>query len=110
MKQDLDGKTPLHFAVDTSLMLYEKDMGKRRGINFTTVVKLVSISPLSIHLEDHDELNAIELAILSDASKTLVGLLQHVSSFVHRMKQGQMSKEEQIRGLESITEIMYGLL
>ena len=111
MKQDLDGKTPLHFAVDTSLMLYEKDMGKRRGIiNFTTVVKLVSISPLSIHLEDHDELNAIELAILSDASKTLVGLLQHVSSFVHRMKQGQISKEEAARGLESITELMYGLL
>ena len=113
MKQDLDGKAPLHFAVDTSLMLYEKDldtnMGKS-GINFNTVVKLVSISPLSIHLEDHDELNAIELAILSDASKTLVGLLQHVSSFVHRMKQGQISKEEAARGLESITELMYGLL
>lgn len=85
-------------------------MGKRRGINFATVIKLVSIAPFSIHLEDCDEMNAIELAILSDASKTLVGLLQHVSSFVHRMKHGQMSSEATARGLEDVTALMTRLL
>ena len=118
MKQDIDGKTPLHFAVDTNLMLYEKDLDSdeaknrsmKRGICFSTVVKLVSISPFSIHLEDCDEMNAIELAILSDASKTLVKLLQHVSSFVHRMKQGQLSKEATARGLESVKDLMTRLL
>ena len=89
MKQDLDGKAPIHFACDTNFILYERDMNannsRRDGhLVLSTIVSLVSLAPSSIHLEDCDEMNAIELAILSDASKTLVSLLQNVSALEHK--------------------------
>ena len=72
--------------------------------------QLSSWSPFHLFLSISKTVNAIELAILSDASKTLVKFLQHVSSFVHRMKRGQLSKEATARGLESVKDLMTRLL
>ena len=109
MKQDLDGKAPIHFACDANFILYEKDIytsGNRRDghLVFSTIVSLVSLAPSSIHLEDCDEMNAIELAILSDASKTLVSLLQNVSALEHKKMDGHLKKD--IASMKRLEKLM----
>lgn len=86
-KQDLDGRTPLHFACDASRVLYEEDTGKDDGsLNIDIIKCLVSYAPLALHMEDIDEKNAIELALLSDASEEIIFLLQNASVLEHRQK------------------------
>ncbi len=79
---DEDGKTPLHFACDTSCELFEDDAANRttpREVCHDTVRALLSESLLSATIEDLDEMNALEFAIISDASLETIKLLQKAS-------------------------------
>ena len=80
---DEDGKTPLHFACDTSCQLFEDDGANRsmpREVCHETVRALLSESLHAATIEDLDEMNALEYAILSDAELRTVKLLQKASS------------------------------
>ncbi|KAL7524322.1 hypothetical protein ACHAXR_001490, partial [Thalassiosira sp. AJA248-18] len=75
--QDEDGRTPLHFACDTSCELFEDDECSPRGPpTLNTVKVLLSGSLDAVTLEDEDEMNAVEYAIISDAPLDVVNLLQ----------------------------------
>mmetsp|Transcript_20291 Transcript_20291/g.29017 ORF Transcript_20291/g.29017 Transcript_20291/m.29017 type:complete len:187 (+) Transcript_20291:503-1063(+) len=79
---DEDGKTPLHFACDTSCELFEDDAANRtmpREVCHDTVRALLSESLLSATIEDLDEMNALEFAIVSDARLETIKLLQKAS-------------------------------
>ena len=95
LKQDLDGKTPLHFACSLELTLYEGGdihPGNMKELNSSTIVSLVSMAPRSVHLEDSDDMGPIELAILSNASSSIVSILQNISDLEHMKKSGQLSE------------------
>eukprot|EP00986_Skeletonema_menzelii_P006654 scaffold2532_cov79-Skeletonema_menzelii.AAC.15 len=80
---DEDGKTPLHFACDSSCELFEDDDANRsmsREVCHGTVRALLSESLHAATIEDLDEMNALEYAIMSDAGLRTVKLLQHASS------------------------------
>ena len=80
---DEDGKTPLHFACDTSCQLFEEDEDPNRpmprAVCHDTVIALLSESLHASTIEDIDEINALEYAIMSDAKLKTVKLLQHAS-------------------------------
>jgi len=102
LKQDLDGKTPLHFACSSDLTLYEGEdihHGNTKELNSSTIVSLVSMAPSAVHLEDCDGQNPIELAILSNASSSIVSILRNISALEHMKKSGQLSEEYVERGL-----------
>ena len=80
---DEDGKTPLHFACDTSCELFEDDGANRsmpREVSYDTVRALLSESLHAATIEDLDEMSALEYAIMSDAGLNTVKLLQNSSS------------------------------
>jgi ankyrin repeat protein len=80
---DEDGKTPLHFACDSSCELFEDDdatnQSMPRKVCHDTVRALLSESLLAATMEDMDETNPLEYAILSDAELKTVKLLQKAS-------------------------------
>ncbi len=81
--QDTDGKTPLHFACDSSCELFEDDIKNRGTITppcHSAIRALLSVSMRAATLEDHDEMNPLENAIMSDASLQTIMLLQKASS------------------------------
>ena len=81
--KDEDGKTPLHFACDSSCELFEEDFNKglpETQVCHDTVRALLSESLLSATIEDIDEMNALEYAIMSDAGLRTIKLLQKASS------------------------------
>ena len=72
-----------HFACDTSCELFEDDGANRsmpREVSHDTVRALLSESLHAATIEDLDEMNACEYAILSDAELRTVKLLQKASS------------------------------
>lgn len=78
---DEDGKTPLHFACDSTCELFEDDANRTmpREICHDTIQALLSESLLAATIEDEDEMNALEYAIMSDAGLRTVKLLQKAS-------------------------------
>ena len=90
--QDEDGKTPLHLACDASCELFEEnDESSPRGPpSRDTVCVLLSGSLDAVVLEDADEMNAVEYALLSDAPIEVVTLLQKAMQRVMRMNQSKM--------------------
>ena len=82
---DEDGKTPLHFACDTSFELFEDDDAANsirstpREVCHDTVRALLTESLHAATIEDLDEMNALEYAILSGAGLRTVKLLQKAS-------------------------------
>ncbi|KAK1744584.1 ankyrin repeat domain-containing protein [Skeletonema marinoi] len=78
---DEDGKTPLHFACDSTCELFEDDANRTmpREICHDTIQALLSESLLAATIEDEDEMNALEYAIMSDAGLMTVRLLQKAS-------------------------------
>eukprot|EP00986_Skeletonema_menzelii_P009053 scaffold4031_cov141-Skeletonema_menzelii.AAC.3 len=82
---DEDGKTPLHFACDTSFELFEDDAAANsirstpREVCHDTVRALLTESLHAATIEDLDEMNALEYAILSGAGLRTVKLLQKAS-------------------------------
>ena len=81
-KQDFDGRIPLHYACDATDE--EDGMYPYENHDIDIIRCLVSISPSSVHVEDCDEMNAIELSLLSCADKEVISLLQKVSVLEHR--------------------------
>ena len=109
LKQDLDGKTPLHFACSLELTLYEEEdihLGNMKELNSGTIVLLVSITPRAVHLEDCDDMNPIELAILSNASSSIVSILQNISALEHMKKSGKLSEERVRRSLTRLNGLV----
>jgi len=84
--QDEDGRTPLHFACDSSCELFETDECSPRGPpDLDTIRVLLSGSLDAVTLEDEDEMNAVEYAIISDAPMKVVNLLQKATEKVMKM-------------------------
>ena len=79
---DVDGKTPLHFACDINCELFEGDRSPvaPRRVCHDTIRALLSESIHASTIEDIDEMNALEYAIMSDAELKTVKLLQKASS------------------------------
>jgi ankyrin repeat protein len=86
--QDEDGRTPLHFACDSSCELFEDDeeSSSRGPPSLDTVIILLAGSLDAVILEDADEMNAIEYALLSDAPLEVITLLQKAMQRTMRMK------------------------
>jgi len=91
--QDEDGRTPLLFACDTSCELFEDEGGgdmnsqpSRDPPSLDTVRVLLSGSLDSVILEDVDEMNAVEYALVSDADIEVVNLLQRATQRVMKKK------------------------
>mmetsp|Transcript_38142 Transcript_38142/g.80280 ORF Transcript_38142/g.80280 Transcript_38142/m.80280 type:complete len:232 (-) Transcript_38142:332-1027(-) len=83
--QDEDGRTPLHFACDTTCEMFEDDgcNSEPRGPpDYETIRILLSGSLDAVTLEDVDEMNAVEYAIVSDADVKVVTLLQKATQRV----------------------------
>ena len=96
--QDNEGRTPLHFVCDSSCELFEGDEDEvtPRGPPSLDVVRvLLSGSLYAATLEDLDEINAVEYAILSDASFEVVNLLQRAVQTVMK-NQGVISMQSQM--------------
>ena len=75
--QDIDGKTPLIIACDTSCELYETNLyATRPHPSVDTIRLLVHASPETVVLEDIDETGALEYGILSDCNLEVIKLLQ----------------------------------
>ena len=113
LKQDLDGKTPLHFACSLELTLYEGEdihPGNMKELNSSTIVSLVSLVPAAVLLEDCDDMNPIELAILSNASSSIVSILQNISALEHMKKSGKLSKESVERSLTRLKDLVSPVL
>lgn len=82
--QDEDGKTPLHYACDTTCELFEEDVYNQqsrtpRQVCHDSIKALLSESLHAATIEDVDEMNPLEYAILSDAHLNTVKMLQKAS-------------------------------
>jgi ankyrin repeat protein len=90
--QDEDGRTPLHFACDSSCELFEGDeeCSSRGPPNLDTVRVLLAGSLEAVTLEDAEEMNAVEYAILSNAPIEVVIFLQKAMRRVMEMKKSKM--------------------
>jgi hypothetical protein len=91
--QDEDGSTPLHFACDSSCELFEdnEESSSRGRPSLDTVIVLLAGSLDAVILEDTDEMNAIEYALLSDAPLDVITLLQNAMQWTMRMKQSKVT-------------------
>ena len=81
---DEDGKTPLHFACDSSCELFEDDSNNkspsRASPNHDSIRNLLSVCLHAASMEDLDEMNPLEYAIMSDSEIGTVKLLQKAAS------------------------------
>lgn len=85
--QDIDGKTPLHLACDSSCELFEVEDDNdttnellRGPPCHDTIRALLSESLAAATIEDVDEMNALEYAIMSNAKLKTVKLLQNAAT------------------------------
>ena len=76
--QDEDGRTPLHFACDTNCELFkeDKESSPRGPPCLDTVYALLAGSLDAVTLEDVNDMNAVEYALISDAPIEVITLLQ----------------------------------
>lgn len=77
--QDVDGKTPLILACESS-------WGDSPSIELIRI--LIKAYPTSLSLEDNDGTSALEHAILSEASLEVVEVLQHATAFIRSSEIG----------------------
>ncbi len=82
--QDEDMRTPLHLACDRHCNLFEEDSEDENGRepSYDAVRALLSESLEAAVLEDEDEMNPVEYAIISNADIKLVKLLQKATQKV----------------------------
>jgi len=95
--QDEDGKTPLHFACESSCVLFEdqnddEDDASNQPPNLESIRALLSCSIHAATLEDDEEMTPLEHAIMSDASLKTVKLLQAATSKGVQLKKGSQSQ------------------
>ena len=90
--QDEDGRTSLQLACNASCELFEEndDSSPRGPPSRDTVCVLLSGSLDAVVLEDGDEMNAAEYALLSDAPIEVITLLQKAMQRVMRRNQSKM--------------------
>lgn len=74
--QDSLGKTPMHYVGECYLAHYNSPMYNRDDSMLQVVRLLKTAAPLSVNLEDNEEMNAIEYALLSEASLKVVKTMQ----------------------------------
>ena len=97
--QDEDGRTPLLFACDTSCELFEDDEASPRDPPTLDTVRVLLAGSLdSVILEDVDEMNAVEYAIVSDAPIEVVNLLQRATQRVLRQKKTEQRRPSALSG------------
>ena len=90
--QDEDGRTPLHFSCNAACKLFEDDECPSRGPpSLDTIRVLLSGSLSAVILEDFDERNAVEYAIMSDAPIDVIKFLQKASQMVMRQTEMKSS-------------------
>ena len=101
---DVDGKTPLHFACDVTCKLFEGDSDSSpaapRKVCHDTIRALLSESIHASTIEDIDEMNALEYAIMSDAELKTVKLLQWAST---KSFESKSSIQPSIQSIESLS-------
>ena len=81
--QDIDGKTPLHLACDSDCELFatdEESVVARGPPCHDAIRALLSESLAAATIEDVDEMNALEHAIMSNAELKTVKLLQNAAT------------------------------
>eukprot|EP00984_Skeletonema_dohrnii_P029102 scaffold19446_cov155-Skeletonema_dohrnii-CCMP3373.AAC.1 len=91
--QDEDGRTPLHFACDVACELFENSTPTEqapREVCHDTIRALLSESMYASTIEDLDEMNAVEYAIMSDAPLKTIQMLQKASCRSFESLQSQM--------------------
>ena len=93
--QDADGRTPLHFACDKFCKLFnEDDMISSRGPPRLKTVQLLLLGSLeSVILEDDDEMNALEYALLCEAPMEVITLLQRAMQWVNKVRRSIHSQD-----------------
>ena len=101
---DEDGKTPLHFACDVTCKLFEGDSDSiptavPRKVCHDTIRALLSESIHASTIEDIDEMNALEYAIMSDAELKTVKMLQKASTRSFESESSQPSIQPSIESL-----------
>ena len=102
--QDDDGRIPLHFVCDTSCELFEEEVSFPRDPPRLDAVRVLLAGSLeSVVLEDLDEMNAVEYAIVSNASMDVVNLLQRASQ---RIRKNSIKKSTSSRGYSATTRAM----
>ncbi|KAL3781493.1 hypothetical protein ACHAW5_003487 [Stephanodiscus triporus] len=89
--QDEDGRTPLHFACDTDCELFEEDeeSSPREPPSLDTVYILLAGSLHAVTLEDDDDMNAVEYALLANAPIEVVTVLQKAMQEVIHIKRSK---------------------
>mmetsp|Transcript_19308 Transcript_19308/g.42013 ORF Transcript_19308/g.42013 Transcript_19308/m.42013 type:complete len:247 (-) Transcript_19308:57-797(-) len=103
--QDEDGRTPLHFACDTSCELFEDNQcSPRESPCLDTVRVLLSGSMDAVTLEDEDEMNAVEYAIISDAPMKVVNLLQKATQRV--LKKAKANNDKYLKTSNQTTTVL----
>lgn len=90
--RDEDGRTPLHLACDASCELFEDGGPPRDPPSLEAVEVLLSGSLKAATVEDIDEMNAVEYALMSGASMKVVRLLQRASQRV--MLRAKVAKDK----------------
>ncbi|KAL3766250.1 hypothetical protein ACHAW5_008196 [Stephanodiscus triporus] len=88
--QDEGGRTPLHIACDSSCELFEGECSSRGPPSLDTVLVLLAGSLDAATLEDAEEMNAVEHAILSNAPIDVVVTLQKAMRRAMEMKKSKM--------------------
>ena len=84
---NIDGKTPLIIACDTSVELYEMSLcPSRPSPSVYAITLLVEASPESVVLEDIDDIG-LEYAILSECNMNEIKCLQKACQTVMRKSQ-----------------------
>ena len=80
--QDEEGKTPLHFVCEPTLVLFGGDTSStpQEVPNHEAVVALLSESLNAATIEDDEEMTPLEHAIMNDASLKTIKLLQKASA------------------------------
>lgn len=89
--QDIDEKTPLHILCDTSAILFEGDDRRKRPPTFEMVMALLSPNMNSVVIEDSNEANALEYAILSKCDVKTVKALQEATRTIMKRRSEQTS-------------------
>ena len=106
--QDDEGKTPLHFACDSSCVLFEDQVDidendasipSQESPKHKSIVALLSVSLHATTLEDDEEMSPLEHAIMSNASLKTVKLLQAATRKGHI----QMEKEKETQSPSFMT-------
>ncbi len=103
--QDEDMRTPLHLACDRYCNLFEdSEDSNGRELSYDAVRALLSESLEAAVLEDEDEMNPVEYAIMSNADMKLVKLLQKATQKAARAAKKTSSPKPPVEDEHQVTK------